>query len=251
MYNTYMNHVVSARSEGTSLSHESMTIEVYSDIVCPWCYIGERRLERALASRPPGERVDVVFRPYQLDPGASETAVPLLDHLQRRFGARTQGMLDAVTQAAESEGLTLAWDRALSANTRTAHRLLQWALREGGPEVQRKLVDALFALHFTNGGNVADNEQLVAAAASVGLDADGARAYLASDEGVSELEAELDKARALGITSVPTFVIDGRYAVQGAQPASTFVSVLEQVRSTREASTASPGDSCTDGACAI
>ena len=227
-----------------------MKIEIYSDIVCPWCYIGERRLERALAALPSRERIDVVFRPYQLDPNAPETAVPLTQYLARRFGGRKEGMLDAVNHAAEGEGITIAWDRALSANTRTAHRLLQWALREGGPEVQRKLAAELFSLHFTRGGNVADVEQLAAAAASVGLDAKRARAYLASDEGVRELESAFEQARELGIASVPTFVIDGRFGIQGAQPTSTFVRILEQVRSTRTSSDDSHGDSCADGVCA-
>ena len=227
-----------------------MKIEIYSDIACPWCYIGERRLERALAALPPRERIDVVFRPYQLDPDAPQTAVPLTQYLERRFGARKDGMLAAVNHAAEGEGITMAWDRALSVNTRTAHRLLQWALLEGGPEVQRKLAAELFALHFTRGGHVADVEQLAAAAASAGLDAEGARAYLISDEGVRELESELDRARELGITSVPTFVIDGRYAIQGAQPTSTFVRVLEQLLSTHTSPEDTRSDSCADGVCA-
>lgn len=226
-----------------------MKIEIYSDIVCPWCYIGERRLERALAALPAGEPIDIVFRPYQLDPTASETAVPLTQYLERRFGARKDGMLDGVTRAAEGEGITIAWDRALSANTRTAHRLLQWALRERGSEVQRRLASELFALHFTRGGNIADVEQLAAAAASAGLDADQARAYLASADGVPELELEFDRARDLGITSVPTFVIDERYAIQGAQPVSAFVRILEQVLSTPSPE-GTGGGVCADGVCA-
>jgi predicted DsbA family dithiol-disulfide isomerase len=151
-------------------SSKAMKIDIYSDIVCPWCYIGERRLERALAALPPHARVDVVFRPYQLDPNAPGTAVPLTQYLERRFGGRKEGMLDAVNDAAAGEGILIAWDRALAANTRTAHRLLQWALRDGGSKVQRKLAAELFALHFTAGGNLVDIEQLAATAASVGLD---------------------------------------------------------------------------------
>lgn len=231
-------------------SNKTMKIEIYSDIVCPWCYIGERRLERALAALPSRERIDVVFRPYQLDPNAPETAVPLTQYLERRFGGRKEGMLDAVSHAAEGEGITIAWDRALAVNTRTAHRLLQWALREGGAEVQRRLAAELFALHFTRGGNVADVEQLAAAAASVGLNGERARGYLASDEGVSELESAFEQARELGIASVPTFVIDGRHGIQGAQPTSTFVRIIEQVRSTQTSSADRHGDSCADGVCA-
>lgn len=228
-----------------------MKIEIYSDIVCPWCYVGERRLDRALATLPPHERIEVLFRPYQLDPNAPETAAPVMKYLERRFGGRADSMLNAVNHAAKGEGITFAWDRALSANTRTAHRLLQWALREGGPEVQRKLAAELFALHFTHGGNVADVQQLAAAAASVGLDAESAGAYLASEEGTRELDSEFEKARELGISSVPTFVIDGRYEIQGAQPVSAFVQTFEQALSTRETPEETHGDACADGACAI
>lgn len=227
-----------------------MKVEVYSDVVCPWCYIGERRLERALTALSPREPVEVVFRPYQLDPTTPETAAPLTEYLERRFGGRTDGMLEGVSRAAEGEGITLAWDRALSANTRTAHRLLQWALRERGPEVQRALANELFALHFTNGGNIADVDQLVAAAGAAGLDADAARAYLASGEGTRELELEFEKARELGITSVPTFVIDGRHAIQGAQPVSTFVRMLEQLLPASASAEDASEASCVDGACA-
>jgi predicted DsbA family dithiol-disulfide isomerase len=231
-------------------TNKTMKIEIYSDIVCPWCYIGERRLERALAALPPRERIDVMFRPYQLDPNAPQTAGHLTQYLERRFGGRKDGMLDAVNHAAEGEGITIAWDCALTVNTRTAHRLLQWALCEGGPEVQRKLAVELFALHFTRGGNVADIEQLAAAAAPVGLDPERARTYLTSEEGIRELESEFEKARKLGIASVPTFVVDGRHAVQGAQPASTFVRILEQLLSTRTSAEDTRGDSCADGVCA-
>lgn len=226
-----------------------MKIEIYSDIVCPWCYIGERRLERALAALPAGEPIEIVFRPYQLDPHAPDTAVPLTEYLERRFGPRQAGMLDAVSHAAEGEGITIAWDRALSANTRTAHRLLQWALHERGPEVQRRLAAELFALHFTRGGDIADVEQLADAAASVGLDAGRARTYLASNEGADDLESAFERARELGIRSVPTFVIDGRPAIQGAQPTSSFVRILEELLSTRAPSGDTRGDSCADGVC--
>jgi predicted DsbA family dithiol-disulfide isomerase len=231
-------------------STKTMKIEIYSDIVCPWCYVGERRLQRALAVLPPQPRIEVVFRPYQLDPSTPVTAVPLTQYLERRFGRRKDGMLDAVTRAAEGEGITIAWDRALSANTRAAHRLLQWALREGGPQVQQKLAAELFALHFTHGGNIADAAQLAAAAGSAGLDAEHARKYLSSDEGVREVESEFARARERGIASVPTFVIDGRLAIQGAHPTSTFVRILEQALSTQTSSEDTRGDSCADGVCA-
>ncbi len=228
-----------------------MNIEIYSDIVCPWCYIGERRLSRALATLPAGEPVSVVFRPYQLDPGAPHTALPFREHMARRFGPRVESMLEAVSAAGASEGIAFAWDKALSANTHTAHRLLRWAEREHGADVQRGLAERLFALHFTEGGNVASIDDLVRAASSIGFDAASARAHLESRDGVQELDAAFDHARRLGIEGVPAFVIDGRYAVHGAQPVSTFVQAFERAMQARRPAEGSDGDGCADGTCAV
>ncbi len=227
-----------------------MKIEIYSDIVCPWCYIGERRLARALAALPNGQDVDVVFRPYQLDPGAPTTAIPLLPYLEQRFGSRAAGMMSHVTATAAGEGITTAWDKALSVNTRLAHRVVAFAEREYGAGVQRALVERLFALYFTQGGNVGDVDQLVAAAADVGVDPDRVRVLLASDDGVAELEAAFESARRLGIQSVPTFVIDGRHAVVGAQPAAALLEVLENLaRASEPENGTGDRDSCEDGRC--
>lgn len=254
LYNTVMNNysngagAVTATTDATA--RRPLTVEIYSDIACPWCYIGERRLQRALAALPATVSIEVVFRPFQLDPAAPATATPLVQYLERRYGTRASAMLSAVSRTAADEGIAMDWDRALAVNTRTAHRLLQWALREGGAEAQRRLAGELFALHFEHGGDVADLDQLATAASAAGLDASRARDYLASDEGTAEIDEAFDAARRLGITAVPTFVIDGRYAVQGAQPASDLVRVLEQVLSTPRPSEAPGGDACVDGVCA-
>lgn len=228
-----------------------MKVEIYSDVVCPWCYIGERRLARALATLPESAQVEVVFRPYQLDPNAPLEAVPLLPYIEQRYGGRAAGMLESVSAAAEGEGISVAWDRALIANTRTAHRLLAWALQEYGSGVQRALAERLFDLYFTRGGDITDVGQLADAAAAAGADPDRARAHLRSDDGTQELEAAFDEARRLGIRAVPTFVIDGHQVVQGAQPVATFVGALEKAIEARNASSASGAESCTDGACTV
>ena len=189
----------------------------------------ERRFGRALAAFPRAAEVEVVFRPYQLDPGAPEAAVPVAEYLARRFGDRASGIQGQVSAVAADEGITMNWDIALTANTRTAHRLLRLAEQEYGAAVQRALGEKLFELHFTLGGNVADHEQLADAAVAVGMERGRVQAYLASQEGMKELEAEFAAARELGIRAVPTFVIDGRYAVQGAQPAAKFLEALEEV----------------------
>lgn len=228
-----------------------MKVEIYSDIVCPWCYVGERRFNRALSAYPRADEVDVVFRPYQLDPDAPATAVPMAEYLEQRFGPRAAGIHGQVDAAADGEGITMNWDRALAVNTRTAHRLLKLAEEEHGAAVQRALAEQLFDLHFTQGGDISDPEQLSAAAAAVGMDRERARGYLASDEGMTDLEKAFEAARDLGIRAVPTFVFDGRYAIQGAQSAARFLETLEQVAAISKSEEAVDSGACADGSCAI
>lgn len=228
-----------------------MKIEVYSDVVCPWCYVGERRLKRALAALPDASRIDVQFMPYQLDPSAPDEASPLVPYVERRFGRGVGAMLERVSTVAKGEGVSINWDRALIANTRTAHRLLTWVVQEYGAKAQGSVAEQLFDLYFTRGGNIADIEQLVQAAARAGVDANHARAHLQSTDGVVELEAAFDDARRRGVQAVPTFVIDGRFVVEGGQPVAAFVDVLERALA-QGTSTASTDDAaCTDGECAV
>jgi predicted DsbA family dithiol-disulfide isomerase len=229
-----------------------MRVEIYSDVVCPWCYVGERRFARALASRPDAEEVEVVYRPFQLNPEAPEEAVPLAEYMERRFGARAATMHGQVDAAGAGEGITFAWDRALSVNTRKAHRLLRLAEREYGAATQRALVERLFDLHFTRGGDLSDPELLADEAAAVGMDRARARGYLASDEGVKELEAEFEAARRIGVRAVPTFVFDGSWAMEGAQPVERFAEALAELSRTKTpAGGAEEGGACADGACEI
>lgn len=215
-----------------------MKIEIYSDVACPWCYIGKARFERALAAFPGGDTVEVVYRPYQLDPGAPEEAVPMFEYLERRFGPGGRRMADRVIQEARGEGLEMDYERGLAANTLDAHRLLSLAEREAGAKTQRAVAEALFRAHFSEGRDIADAEVLTEIAARASMDAKRVGDYLRGAEGRAEVEAEIEQARLLGITAVPTFVLDGAYAVQGAQPTATFLSVLEQV--SREAAEAEP-----------
>ncbi len=233
-----------------------MRVEIYSDVACPWCYIGERRFRRALAAFPGADRVEVVFRSYQLDPSAPEAAVPLKEYLRKRFGGPVDGMLRQVSENAKGEGIEMDWDRALAVNTMTAHRLLRLAERDCGAEAQRALAEKLFEAHFSLGGDVSDPALLADLAESVGMDRERVSAYLASGEGLEETRAEIDRARGLGITAVPTFVFEGRWTIQGAQSASTFLQALEQVAAQVAAAGASDessasGDACADGSCAV
>ena len=228
-----------------------MRVEIYSDVVCPWCYVGEKRFERALAAFPGAAGVEVVFRPYQLDAMAPAEAYPLRRYLERRFGGPAEEMTKVVSASAEGEGIAIDWDAALAANTFTAHRLLRLAEHEYGAETQRALVDRLFAAHFSEGGDVSDAALLTRLAVEVGMEEERVRGYLESGEGSDELAAELERARALGIRAVPSFVFEGKFMVQGAQSASVFLQALEEVE--KQAAATVPADSaaCDDGSCAV
>lgn len=233
-----------------------MKVEIYSDVSCPWCYIGERRFARALAAFPRADEVDVVFRPFQLDPEAPATPRPLVESLGRKFGSRMKEMLVRVSDAASGEGIEMRWDDALAVNTLTAHRLLRYAEREHGPAVQREIAEKLFDAHFSRGANVADPARLAELAAEAGMDAARVREHLETDEGLREVTAEIEEAQRLGIRAVPTFVFDGKYIVEGGQPAPTFLRALEEVerleRETAGVAASSDGDdSCADGSCRI
>ncbi|MEV4560429.1 DsbA family oxidoreductase [Kitasatospora sp. NPDC049285] len=231
-----------------------MKVEIYSDIACPWCYVGKRRFEQALARFEGKDGVEVVFRPYQLVPDAPEQARPHREWLAERYGPQSVAMDDRITELGRTLGIDYDFDAALEVNTLTAHRLLHLAETEYGATVQAELKERLLKAHFTDGLNVGDPAVLADLAAEVGVDRDRAAAYLAGGEGVAEVRARLDEARQLGISAVPTFVFEGQWAVQGGQEAETFLQVLRQV----EAETAKKitqlapaGEACADDSCAI
>jgi len=206
-----------------------MKVEIYSDVACPWCYVGTARFERALAEFPGRDDVQVVFRSYQLDPAAPFASEPMYDYLARRFGGDPRAMTARVVELARGEGLAMDFERGRSVNTLLAHRLLWQAEREHGPERQRAVAEALFRAHFAEGRDVGDVETLVEIAAGAGMDAEGTRAVLQSSEGTRAVQEAIAEAQRLGITAVPTFVFEGRWAVQGAQATSTFAEALAAV----------------------
>ncbi|MFG3688905.1 DsbA family protein [Micromonospora sp. NPDC047740] len=203
-----------------------MEIEIYADVVCPWCWIGKRRLEQALASYD-GE-VSVRFRPFQLDPTPVTEPKPLVEALAAKFGGRerAEGMFTHVTQVAAGVGLDLHFDRAVHANTFEAHRLIRFATERGRAA---ELVEALYQAHFTDGVDVGSTDALVKVAAGVGLDETETRAYLESNLGRREVATDLTEARQLGVSSVPTFALAGKYAVTGAQEPETLLAALREV----------------------
>ncbi|KAB1915816.1 DsbA family protein [Micromonospora sp. AMSO31t] len=209
-----------------------MEIEIYADVVCPWCWIGKRRLEQAL-ERYDGE-VTVRFRPFQLDPTPVTEPKPLIEALGAKFGGRdkAEGMAAHVTRIAEGAGIEMHFDRAVAANTFEAHRLVRFATERGRAA---ELVERLYRAHFQDGIDVGSTDALVKLAAEVGLDETEARDYLESNLGRREVAADLSEAHQLGVSSVPTFVLAGKYAVTGAQEPETLLAALHEVAQ-REAS---------------
>ena len=204
-----------------------MDIQVWSDVICPWCYIGKERLQQALSGFT-GGAVTVTFRAYQLDPAPVPRPVPLKAALAAKFGGpeRAEQMFAHVTAVAAGDGLTLNFDRAIAANTFDAHRLIAWAAGQGRQQV---LLEALQRAHFTDGVDIGSRPALARVAGSLGLDEFSALNYLDSSAGTAEVNADIAEARELGITSVPTFVIDGRYAVQGAQEPAVLRDALNEI----------------------
>jgi predicted DsbA family dithiol-disulfide isomerase len=206
-----------------------MNIEIFADIVCPWCYIGERRFEQARAKLGDEVELQVAYRPFQLDPRASTTPVPLQDYLQKRYGFVSIAMQTQAGNAAASVGITINWDRALAVNTRTAHRLMRLAREECDHARQHELLEALFAAHFTHGVDISDYSELTRIAEECGLNGKRVRSYLDANEGAAELDQELAEAHQLGIQGVPAFVIDRTHLLEGAQSAETFLHVLRDL----------------------
>lgn len=207
-----------------------MQIEIWSDVVCPWCYIGKRRLEKALAQFP--HQVEVVFRSFELDPSAPRVPVETVaESLGRKYGGGVEAgrqMVDRVEAVAAEQGLLFRHHQSLRVNTVDAHRLLHLALDSGGPALQGKLKEALLAAYFVQTENVADHDTLSRIATEAGLDPHRVREVLESDEYADAVEADVRQAAAFGATGVPFFVIDRKYGVSGAQPTEVFTQVLER-----------------------
>jgi predicted DsbA family dithiol-disulfide isomerase len=217
-----------------------MQIEIWSDVVCPWCYIGKRRLERALGDFEHADEVEVTWRSFQLNPDAPATAVPTLDYLAQRFGPQAQAMTARVAEMGKGEGLTLDFASSLTVNTLEAHRMLHLAADLGiGDAAKERLLRA----HFTEGADVSDHETLTKLMVEAGpLQASTVEArvreVLAGTEYADAVQADIDMARRLGANGVPFFVIDRKYGISGAQAAETFLHALRTAYAAEEAGAA-------------
>jgi predicted DsbA family dithiol-disulfide isomerase len=215
---------------------QQMQIEIWSDVVCPWCYIGKRRLERALGEFEHADEVEVTWRSFQLNPDTRPgTAEPTLDYLAKRFGPQAQGMTTRVAELGQAEGLTLDFATSLTVNTLEAHRLLHLAADLGiGDAAKERLLRA----HFTEGADLSDHETLTRLLVEVGADQARVREVLAGTEYANEVQDDISLARRLGVSGVPFFAIDRAYGVSGAQSAETFLHALRTAYAAKDASTA-------------
>jgi len=207
-----------------------MPIDVVSDVVCPWCFIGKRRLEKALAIRPEIP-VEVRWRPYFLNPWIPRGGISREEYLKTKFGSveRYDGIARRVAAAAAAEGLLYAVDRiARQPNTLDCHRLILWAGESGdAARMKQRLMD----LYFTEGGDLTDRTVLVQAAVDCGLDRAEVGERLDSDADVVRVEREAESAREAGIDGVPCFIFAGAFAVSGAQPADQLAAAIERAAS--------------------
>jgi predicted DsbA family dithiol-disulfide isomerase len=207
---------------------DRLLVEIWSDLVCPWCYLGKRRLEQALERFPERDRVDVVWRSFELEPDAPATPEPRAEALIRRYGMTPEQAAERdahMTALAAEAGLEYRPDLVLLGNTFDAHRVLHAASAAG---VQAPAKERLLRAYFTEGRALTDRDTLVELAADAGVDPDTARAVLDDGTYSAEVRTEEREAAHLGITGVPFFVLGRRYAVSGAQPAELLLQALEQ-----------------------
>jgi predicted DsbA family dithiol-disulfide isomerase len=208
-------------------------VEIWSDVVCPWCQIGKRRFEKALSRFRHRDQVEIIWKSFELDPTAESQASDdrsgsYAHRLAAKYGMgleQAEQMLASMTATAAAEGLDFRFDRAVHANTFLAHQVIHLAREHG---LQDAMKDRLLTAYFTEGRAVGDPQVLASLAAEVGLDRDDVLAALDEGRHAPAVRADQDEARAFGITGVPFFVVDRTFGVSGAQPPETFLELLEQ-----------------------
>ena len=203
-------------------------IDIVSDTICPWCYVGKRRIERALVGFD-ADAVRIRWRPFQLNPGMPPEGMDRAEYVATKFGGAdaARAIYDRIREAGAEEGIAFAFERMpRTPNTFASHRVVHYAAREG---VQDETVEALFQAVFVNGRDIGDRELLLDIGAECGLEPVALSEYLASAEEVDALRAEEARSRRMGVTGVPFFVIGGRYGISGAQDPAVLRSVLDKV----------------------
>lgn len=209
----------------------TINVDVVSDVMCPWCYIGKRRLEAALSDLPDDVQVDVHWRPYQLDSTLPKDGKDRQLYLSEKFGGaeRAREFYGTIADAGRAEKIHFDFDGiSVSPNTLDAHRLIRWSATEA-PGVQNRLVELLFRAYFTEGRNIGDNAVLLDAAEEAGMDRAVAETLLFGDTDRAEVEAEIETAHKMGVTGVPCFILNNKYVVMGAQSGEVLASAIREV----------------------
>ncbi|WP_108306189.1 DsbA family oxidoreductase [Metalysinibacillus jejuensis] len=207
-----------------------MKIEVWSDYVCPFCYIGKKQLEDAIRAKNLEDDVEVVFKSYMLDPTTpTDSEVAVVDSLSRKYQVtpdKAQGMIDGIVARANEVGLAYDFSELKEENTLKAHRLVKFAETKGKAN---ELNELLLNRHFVGGQRIGQDEVLVTLAKEVGLDEAEVKALLASNDFADAVQADIAESRELGVQGVPFFVINRKYGISGAQPKEVFEQALQQV----------------------
>ena len=214
----------------------SVNIDIVSDVMCPWCYIGKKRLEAAVRDLPEDVEVDVRWRPYQLDPTLPKEGKDRAQYLSEKFGGseRAKQIYANIVDAGREEDIPFDFEAiAVSPNTLDAHRVIRWAASEA-PGVQDRLVDLLFKAFFIDGKNIGDNAILLDAAEQAGMDRAITEGLLAGQADCLEVEQEIEIARKMGVTGVPCFILENKYAVMGAQSADVLTNAIRDVAREKE-----------------
>lgn len=211
------------------MSKPVIKVAVVSDVVCPWCYIGKRRLEKAISNLSDKYEFDVAYYPFELNPDIPLEGLNQKEYLSEKFGSEDDFKQKTahVTEIAATEGLVFNYEnQIISPNTRNAHRLILLANEEGK---QLAIAEAFFKAYFTNGVDLSKKENLAAIAASVGMDKDKVIDFLDSDTGLTEVAAAETELQRIGISGVPFYIINDRYGISGAQPSNVFIEAFENI----------------------
>ncbi|WP_417668531.1 DsbA family oxidoreductase [Roseibium sp.] len=208
-----------------------ISIDIVSDVMCPWCFIGKRRLETALAQLS-DLKVAVRWHPYQLDPTLPKEGKDRQTYLTEKFGAeRAVSFYESIRQAGSAEGIDFAFDKIeLSPNTLDSHRLILWSRAD---DLQDEVVERLFQAYFIDGEDLTKPETLVKIADDAGMESDLVEQLLETDSDLDKTQKQIDQAREMGVTGVPCFIIDGRFAVAGAEKAETLAAAIRHADETR------------------
>lgn len=208
----------------------SITVDVVSDVVCPWCFIGQKRLDKAVAAVGNVD-VHVRWRPYQLDPTIPPQGMDRHQYMLAKFGSdqRIREIHARIEPLGLAEEISFAFDAIkVAPNTLDAHRVIRWA-GAAGEDIQNKLARRLFQLNFEEGANIGDHAVLVEAAREAGMDASVVETLLPTDADVESVRTEIATASRMGITGVPCFLLEGKYAVMGAQDVDALADAIRQV----------------------